>query len=157
MILLNDYISQKLEKLRKERKMGVYTLCNKAAISYETYRSIRKNKNKDIYLRTVLIILRALEEPVRQIAENAGLEGSIIIDKVKNSEPGIGYDALNGQYVNMVKTGIVDPTKVTRSALQNAASVSATFLTTEAAVVDIPEKDKPAMPGAPGMGMDGMY
>lgn len=61
MILLNDYISQKLEKLRKERKMGVYTLCNKAAISYETYRSIRKNKNKDIYLRTVLIILRALE------------------------------------------------------------------------------------------------
>ncbi|SFC43525.1 chaperonin GroEL [Clostridium uliginosum] len=101
------------------------------------------------------IIVKALEEPVRQIATNAGAEGSVIIEKVKNSEVGIGYDALHGQYVNMIKTGIVDPTKVTRSALQNAASVSSTFLTTEAAVVDIPQKESP-MP-APGMGMDGMY
>jgi chaperonin GroL len=103
------------------------------------------------------IIKKALEEPVRQIATNAGVEGSVIIDKVRNSEAGMGYDALHDKYVNMVKVGIVDPTKVTRSALQNAASVAATFLTTEAAVVDIPEKNSAPMPGGPGMGMDGMY
>ncbi|MCM1990158.1 chaperonin GroEL [Oceanirhabdus seepicola] len=103
------------------------------------------------------IIVRALEEPVRQIATNAGLEGSVIIEKVRKSEPGIGFDALNEKYVNMLSMGIVDPTKVTRSALQNAASVAATFLTTEAAVVDIPDKDVPAMPGGPGMDMGGMY
>ncbi len=101
------------------------------------------------------IIVRSLEEPMRQIAANAGVEGSVIIERVKNSEVGIGYDALNDAYVNMLQTGIVDPTKVTRSALQNAASVASTFLTTEAAVVDIPEKEAPAP--APGMGMDGMY
>jgi chaperonin GroEL len=103
------------------------------------------------------IIKRALEEPVRQIAINAGLEGSVIIEKVRSSEPGIGFDALRETYVNMIKVGIVDPTKVTRSALQNAASVAATFLTTESVVADIPEKNTaPAMPGG-GMGMDGMY
>lgn len=97
------------------------------------------------------IIRKALEEPIRQISSNAGVEGSVIIEKVKNSEIGVGYDALKGEYVNMVEKGIVDPTKVTRSALQNAASVAATFLTTEAAVADIPEK-APAGPaaGAPG-------
>jgi chaperonin GroEL len=103
------------------------------------------------------IIKKSLEEPVRQIAFNAGVEGSVIIEKVKNSQVGIGYDALNDKYVDMVKTGIVDPTKVTRSALQNAASVAATFLTTESAVADIPEKNPAPMPGGPGMGMDGMY
>ena len=101
------------------------------------------------------IIVKALEEPMRQIAINAGLEGSVIIEKVKYSEAGIGYDALNDKYVNMLQAGIVDPTKVTRSALQNAASVASTFLTTEAAVVDIPQKEASAP--APGMGMDGMY
>ena len=100
------------------------------------------------------IIVRALEEPMRQIATNAGVEGSVIIEKVKRSEVGVGYDALHDEYANMIKAGIVDPTKVTRSALQNAASVAATFLTTEAAVVDIPAPE-PAMPG-PG-GMEGMY
>ena len=100
------------------------------------------------------IIVRALEEPMRQIAANAGLEGSVIIEKVRNSEAGVGYDALHGEYKNMIKAGIVDPTKVTRSALQNAASVASTFLTTEAAVAEIPQKEAP-MP-APG-GMDGMY
>lgn len=100
------------------------------------------------------IIVRALEEPLRQIATNAGLEGSVIIERVKNSEPGLGYDALRGEYKNMIKAGIVDPTKVTRSALQNASSVSATFLTTEAAVADIPAPE-PAMPQGPGM--EGMY
>ncbi|QAA31159.1 chaperonin GroEL [Clostridium manihotivorum] len=101
------------------------------------------------------IIVRSLEEPMRQIATNAGVEGSVIIEKVKHSEAGVGYDALYGEYKNMIKAGIVDPTKVTRSALQNAASVASTFLTTESAVADIPEKNPP-MPN-PGMGMDGMY
>jgi chaperonin GroEL len=98
-----------------------------------------------------VIIARALEEPVRQIAANAGLEGSVVVEKVKASEPGIGFDALKGVYVNMIQAGIVDPTKVTRSALQNAASISAMFLTTEAGVVDI-KSDEPAMPPMGGMG-----
>lgn len=98
------------------------------------------------------IIVRSLEEPMRQIAHNAGLEGSVIIEKVKNSDAGVGFDALRGEYKDMIKAGIVDPTKVTRSALQNAASVASTFLTTEAAVADIPEKE---MPQGAGMGMDG--
>ncbi|WP_283703271.1 chaperonin GroEL [Clostridium perfringens] len=100
------------------------------------------------------IIVRSLEEPMRQIAHNAGLEGSVIIEKVKNSDAGVGFDALRGEYKDMIKAGIVDPTKVTRSALQNAASVASTFLTTEAAVADIPEKE---MPQGAGMRMDGMY
>ncbi|MEG3041440.1 MAG: chaperonin GroEL [Clostridium sp.] len=104
------------------------------------------------------IIRRALEEPLRQIATNAGAEASVVIEKVRNTPNEIGYDALRDKYVDMIKAGIVDPTKVTRSALQNAASVAATFLTTEAAVVDIPEKSpSPMGGGAPGMGMDGMY
>ena len=100
------------------------------------------------------IIVRSLEEPMRQIAHNAGLEGSVIIEKVKNSDAGVGFDALRGEYKDMIKAGIVDPTKVTRSALQNAASVASTFLTTEAAVADIPEKE---MPQGAGMVIDGMY
>ncbi|MBP2033188.1 chaperonin GroEL [Clostridium algifaecis] len=104
------------------------------------------------------IIRKALEEPIRQIATNAGLEGSVIIEKVKKSKPGVGFDALNNEYVDMIERGIVDPTKVTRSALQNAASVASTFLTTEAAVADIPEKNPAPEAGAPGMGgMGGMY
>lgn len=100
----------------------------------------------------VKIIRRALEEPLRQIAANAGLEGSVIVDKVMTSEKGVGFDALNEKYVNMIEAGIVDPVKVTRSALQNAASVSAMLLTTEGAIVDIKE-DEPAMPGGMGGGM----
>ncbi|MCK9268415.1 MAG: chaperonin GroEL [Alkaliphilus sp.] len=100
----------------------------------------------------IKIIRRALEEPLRQIAENAGLEGSVVVNKVMNSEKGTGFDVLKGEYVNMIEAGIVDPTKVTRSALQNAASISALLLTTEGAVVDI-EKDEPMMPGG---GMGGM-
>ncbi|GAA0122676.1 MAG: chaperonin GroEL [Clostridium argentinense] len=102
------------------------------------------------------IVKKALEEPLRQIVTNAGYEGSVIIEKVKASGAEMGYDALRGEFVDMIKVGIVDPTKVTRSALQNAASVAATFLTTESAVVDIPEKN-PAAPMAPDMGMGGMY
>lgn len=87
----------------------------------------------------IKIVVRALEEPIRQIAENAGYEGSVIVDKLKNVDLGIGFNAANGEWVNMVEAGIVDPTKVTRSALQNAASVSALLLTTEAVVADKPE------------------
>ena len=112
------------------------------------------SENPDIKVG-IDIIRKALEEPVRQIACNSGAEGSVIIERVMASEPGIGYDALNDKYVNMIKTGIVDPTKVTRSALQNASSVASTFLTTEAAVADIPEKNTNPAPAAPGMGMDG--
>ena len=103
------------------------------------------------------IIQRALEEPVRQIAENAGYEGSVVVAKVISSKAGTGFNAATEQYVDMIKEGIVDPARVTRSALQNAASASAMLLTTEAGVVDIKEEE-PAMPaGAPGMGgMGGM-
>lgn len=107
----------------------------------------------------VQIILRALEEPVRQIAANAGLEGSVIVEKLKNSEVGMGFDALNEKYVNMLEIGIVDPAKVTRSALQNAASVASMVLTTESVVADKPEKEAAAPGGMPGGmgGMGGMY
>ena len=99
------------------------------------------------------IVLKALEAPLFHIAANAGLEGSVIINKVKESEVGIGYDALKDAYVNMVDAGILDPAKVTRSALQNATSVASTLLTTESVVANIKE-DTPAMPaGNPGMGM----
>jgi chaperonin GroEL len=103
----------------------------------------------------VSIIKRALEEPVRQIAHNAGLEGSIIVERLKKEEVGIGFNALTGEWVNMIQAGVVDPAKVTRSALQNAASVAAMFLTTEAVVADKPEENKNAS-GAPDMGMGGM-
>ncbi|MBM7268595.1 chaperonin GroEL [Streptococcus sp. 2018037] len=100
------------------------------------------------------IVLRALEEPVRQIAYNAGYEGSVIIDKLKNSELGTGFNAATGEWVNMMDAGIIDPVKVTRSALQNAASVASLILTTEAVVANKPEPATPAMPqGMDGMGM----
>ena len=102
----------------------------------------------------VQIVLKALEAPIRQIAENAGIEGSIIVYKLKELEPGFGYNAATNEFVDMFQSGIVDPTKVTRSALQNAASISASFLTAEAAVVEI---EKPQAPQSPadmgGMGM----
>ncbi|MGB3368165.1 MAG: chaperonin GroEL [Acidaminobacteraceae bacterium] len=103
-----------------------------------------------------MIIRRALEEPIRQIAFNAGVEGSVVVERIKHSEIGIGYNALTDKYVNMIEAGIVDPTKVTRSALQNAASISAMFLTTEAAVADSKD-DNDDMASMGGMGgMPGM-
>ena len=102
------------------------------------------------------IVLRALEEPVRQIAHNAGLEGSVIVDRLKKEQVGVGFNAANGEWVNMIEAGIVDPTKVTRYALQNAASVAAMLLTTEAVVADKPEENAgggmPDMSGMGGMG-----
>lgn len=104
----------------------------------------------------VAIVLKALEEPLRQIAKNAGVEGSVIINRIKSeNKVGFGYNARTEEYVDMIQAGIVDPTKVTRSALQNAASVAAMVLTTESLVTDIKEEKSPAMPMDPGMG--GMY
>jgi len=97
------------------------------------------------------IVRRALEEPIKQIATNAGLEGGVVIEKVRSMKNGHGLDAATGEYVDMFKEGIVDAAKVTRSALQNAASIAALFLTTEAVIADKPEKAAPAMPGG-GMG-----
>ncbi|AGZ24784.1 MULTISPECIES: chaperonin GroEL [Staphylococcus] len=103
----------------------------------------------------VNIVLKALQAPVRQIAENAGLEGSIIVERLKNADAGVGFNAATNEWVNMLEEGIVDPTKVTRSALQHAASVAAMFLTTEAVVATIPEKDQSEQAGMSG-GMPGM-
>jgi chaperonin GroEL len=106
------------------------------------------------------IVKRALEEPMRQIAENAGADGGVIAERAKSEKKGIGFDAAKMEWVDMVKVGIIDPAKVTRSALQNAASVASLLLTTECAITDLPEKNPPAMPaGGPGGmgGMDGMY
>ena len=105
----------------------------------------------------VNIILKALEEPIKQIALNAGLEGSVILDKVKSLEIGMGFDALNEKYVDMKKEGIIDPTKVTRSALQNAASAASMILTTESLVSDKKEEKCNCSSNTPAMGMEGMY
>ena len=107
----------------------------------------------------VTIVRRALEEPIRQIVENAGVEGSVVVDKVrKESKPTFGFDAANEKYVDMIEAGIIDPTKVTRSALQNAASVAGLMLTTEVMITELPEEKKEAaMPGGHSHGMEGMY
>ena len=100
------------------------------------------------------IVLAALQAPIKQIAVNAGVDGSVVIyELLKSKNPNRGYDALNNKYVDMIEAGILDPTKVTRSALQNAASVAATMLTTESIVVDLPEPPAPQMPADP----NGMY
>jgi len=117
-----------------------------------------KSLSGDI-LTGAMIVVKSLEEPLRQIANNAGLEGSVVVEKVRNLPEGEGLDALTGEYVNMIEAGIIDPAKVTRSALQNAASVAALLLTTEVIVAEKPEKDKmPPMPqgGGYGGGMGGM-
>jgi chaperonin GroEL len=101
------------------------------------------------------IVRVALEAPLKQIAINAGLEGGVVAEKVRNSDTGWGLNAASGEYVDLVAAGIIDPAKVTRSALQNAASIAALFLTTEAVIADKPEKNAPAMPGGDG-GMGGM-
>jgi chaperonin GroEL len=97
------------------------------------------------------IVLRALEEPLRQIAENAGLEGSVVVNDVRKSESGHGLNAATGQYVDLVSEGVIDPAMVTRSALQNAASIAKNILTTEAIVAEVPEKDGGGGGGMPDM------
>jgi chaperonin GroEL len=106
----------------------------------------------------VNIIRRALEEPARQIANNAGEEGSVIVQKVKAGEGAFGYNAETGEFCDLFEAGVIDPTKVTRSALQNAASVASLMLTTECMVAELPKEEKAEMPGAGmGGGMGGMY
>lgn len=130
---------------------GGVALCN-AIPEVEKYANSLEGDSKT----GAKIILRSLEEPVRQIAENAGFEGSVVVEKVKSEKPGIGFNASTEEYVDMIKAGIVDPAKVTRSAIQNAASASSMLLTTEAGITEI-KKDVPEMPMAPGMGgMGGM-
>ena len=102
------------------------------------------------------IVKRALEEPIRMIAQNAGAEASVVVNKVKEEKQNVGYDAAKEEYVDMIAAGIIDPAKVTRTALQNASSIAGLLLTTEALITDIPEKDKPGMPAMPPGGMGGM-
>lgn len=153
----------------KERKLRIEDALNSTRAAVEEgivagggtalvsiYNKVAEVEAKGDVQTGVNIVLKALEAPLRQIVENAGLEGSIIVEKLKNADEGIGYNAATDEWVNMLDAGIVDPTKVTRSALQNAASVAAMFLTTEAVVADIPEEE-PAVPDMGGMGgMPGM-
>ena len=156
----------------KERKLRMEDALNSTRAAVEegivsgggtalinVYNKVAELKLEDDEATGANIVLRALEEPVRQIAENAGLEGSIVVERLKGEEVGIGFDAAKGEWVNMIDAGIVDPTKVTRSALQHAASVAAMFLTTEAVVADLPEENAGGgMPDMGGMGggMPGM-
>ncbi len=103
------------------------------------------------------IVRKACEAPLRQLVSNAGIEGALVVQEVKKSKLSVGYDVATGEYVDMVAAGIIDPTKVTRSALQNAASIAGLLLTTECMITDLPEKNAPAMPDMGGMGgMGGM-
>ncbi|CAH8718228.1 chaperonin GroEL [Paenibacillus thiaminolyticus] len=154
----------------KERKLRIEDALNATRAAVEegivagggtalmnVYQSVAAVQSNDDELTGVNIVLRALEAPVRAIADNAGQEGSIIVERLKKEATGIGYNAATDEWVNMIEAGIVDPAKVTRSALQNAASVAAMFLTTEAVIADKPEPEKPAMPDMGGMGgMGGM-
>ena len=150
----------------KERKLRIEDALNSTRAAVEegivsgggtalvnVYKAVAAVKAEGDEKTGVNIILRSLEEPVRTIAANAGQEGSVIVERLKKEKVGIGYNAASDQWVNMFEAGIVDPAKVTRSALQNAASVAAMFLTTEAVIADKPEKDKGGMPD---MGMGGM-
>ena len=114
----------------------------------------RNDSGRRDFMTGMSVVMRALEEPVRQIVLNAGREGSVVVEEIRRQDFKVGYDAENHVYVDMFEAGIVDPKMVTRSALQNAASIASIMLTTEAAVVDLPEEKEGA--GAPGGGMGGM-
>ncbi|MBM6321636.1 chaperonin GroEL [Staphylococcus epidermidis] len=151
----------------KERKLRIEDALNSTRAAVEEgivagggtalvniYQKVSEIKAEGDVETGVNILLKALQAPVRQIAENAGLEGSIIVERLKHAEAGVGFNAATNEWVNMLEEGIVDPTKVTRSALQHAASVAAMFLTTEAVVASIPEpenNEQPGMGGMPGM------
>ena len=117
----------------------------------DTLDSKRERLRQELEATGALIVRRALEEPLKQIAVNAGLEGGVVVERVRGLEAGHGLNAATGEYVDLLKAGIIDPAKVTRSALQNAGSIAALFLTTEAVVADKPEKAA-AAPAAPGGG-----
>lgn len=152
----------------KERKLRIEDALNSTRAAVEEgivagggtafmniYDKVSKIKAEGDIATGINIVLKALEAPVRQIAENAGLEGSIIVERLKNADVGVGFNAATNEWVNMLEAGIVDPTKVTRSSLQHAASVAAMFLTTEAVVANIPEESsndaQAGMGGMPGM------
>lgn len=151
----------------KERKLRIEDALNSTRAAVEEgivagggtalvniYNKVEKIEAEGDVATGVNIVLKALSAPVRQIAENAGLEGSVIVERLKQADAGVGFNAATNEWVNMLEEGIVDPTKVTRSALQHAASVAAMFLTTEAVVANIPEpesNDNAAMGGMPGM------
>lgn len=151
----------------KERKLRIEDALNSTRAAVEEgivagggtalvniYQKVSEIKAEGDVETGVNIVLKALQAPVRQIAENVGLEGSIIVERLKHAEAGVGFNAATNEWVNMLEEGIVDPTKVTRSALQHAASVAAMFLTTEAVVASIPEpenNEQPGMGGMPGM------
>ncbi|MCG1434665.1 chaperonin GroEL [Staphylococcus epidermidis] len=151
----------------KERKLRIEDALNSTRAAVEEgivagggtalvniYQKVSEIKAEGDVETGVNIVLQALQAPVRQIAENAGLEGSIIVERLKHAEAGVGFNAATNEWVNMLEEGIVDPTKVTRSALQHAASVAAMFLTTEAVVASIPDpenNEQPGMGGMPGM------
>jgi len=143
---------------REKYKLTIkYIITNNSGYGLATARNMAAIEAEGDEATGVNIVLRAIEEPVRQIAQNAGLEGSVIVERLKHEKPGVGFNAATGEWVNMVEAGIVDPTKVTRSALQNAGSVAAMFLTTEAVVADKPEPagaggGMPDMGGMGGMG-----
>lgn len=148
----------------KERKLRIEDALNSTRAAVEEgivagggtalvniYQKVSEIKAEGDVETGVNIVLKALQAPVRQIAENAGLEGSIIVERLKHAEAGVGFNAATNEWVNMLEEGIVDPTKVTRSALQHAASVAAMFLTTEAVVASIPEPENNEQPGTGGM------
>mgnify|MGYP001507983514 FL=1 len=148
----------------KERKLRIEDALNSTRAAVEEgivagggtalvniYQKVSEIKAEGDVETGVNIVLKALQAPVRQIAENAGLEGSIIVERLKHAEAGVGFNAATNEWVNMLEEGIVDPTKVTRSALQHAASVAAMFLTTEAVVASIPEPENNEQPGMGGM------
>jgi len=153
----------------KERKLRIEDALNSTRAAVEegivagggtalmnAYASVAKLQAEGDIQTGINIVLQALESPIRQIAANAGFEPAVIAERARGEKQGIGFDAATGEWKDMIKSGIVDPTKVVRSALQNAVSISSVFLTTEAAVVEIP-KDEPEMPGGPaGMGGMGM-
>ncbi|HEY8365406.1 MAG TPA: chaperonin GroEL [Haloplasmataceae bacterium] len=150
----------------KERKLRIEDALNSTRAAVEegivagggvalmnVYNAVSSIKTEGDELTGVNIVLNALEAPIRQIAENAGLDGSVVVYKVKQMKNDEGYDALRDRFVNMFEAGLIDPTKVVRTALQNAASVASSFLTTEAAVVEIPKEEKATAPNMGGMDM----
>ena len=150
---------EKMEGKQKKEESESKIVENKEEVHQEIIEKQVKEKVEDDEENVGIDIMRrALEEPIRQICENAGAESSIVAQAVREGKADYGYDARNGEYVNMLKAGIIDPTKVARVAVQNATSIAGMILTTEAAVTELPEKDGPPMPPMdPGMGgMGGM-
>ncbi|PTW62313.1 chaperonin GroEL [Breoghania corrubedonensis] len=151
-----DRVDDALNATRAAVEEGIVTGGGTALLRAKAAVEKLTSDNPDI-MAGIKIVLRALEAPIRQIAENAGVEGSIVVGKLLESDDSMGFDAQNEKYVNMVEAGIIDPTKVVRTAIQDAASIAGLLITTEAMVAELPKKDSPSMPGGGDMGgMGGM-